>query len=526
MRKIVSIVLVLLLALSAVAALAEAREMDGNVYLSGLPIVEEKETLRIFVVQPDGYPSGFEGIKQVERFERETNIDIIWETVPAAAWAERKAIMIAGNDLPDVIAGGGVTVDEQIAWAEQGLLVELTPYIENYMPRFQEILEECPQYLDQMKLPDGSIYAFGHVADIDFGMRGDILYVHEDWLKAAGLEYPVREEELYKVIDYDFTLEEFTDMLYAFKDNAPDGAYALNASYGANSAFHQLFQLFGRCDNDRHIVVEDGQVVFTATQETWKDAVNYFNQLYVDGIIDPEYFTQDYNTYLAKASQEMPMFGCGLAWTAHQFDNSMGDAYDKWLLVKPVISEDGTQTWLRNYSGFGTGIFLITTACENPLTAVRFQDYLYDEDNSMQLSIGEYGTSSLKNEDGTWEMLEYVTDGMPTGLNFMFIGTPEMYSRVHFADPTQMTVDVGMEYRPYQPEIPQCYPIVTFTNEQQDRLSLISADLMTRIGQYQAEWITSDGVDDEEFSTYIEVLNEMGLQEYIDIYQEKLDSMN
>ena len=179
MKKLVCLSMALLLCLSLTGALAEnTAPMEGNVYLSGYPIVKEPETLHMFIVQPEGYPTGFEGMAQVERWAEETNIDFVWDTIPVAAWAERKAIMIASDDLPDVICGGGVSVDEQIAWAEQGLLVELTPYIENYMPRFQEILADHPEYLEQLKLPDGSIYGFGHIADIDFGQRGNILYGH------------------------------------------------------------------------------------------------------------------------------------------------------------------------------------------------------------------------------------------------------------------------------------------------------------------------------------------------------------
>lgn len=524
MKKLVSLLLTLALLLSVSAAFAEAPEMEGNVYLTGPKIVEEPEQLRIFVIQHPGYPSGFEGIKQVERWEKETNIDIIWETIPASAWAERKATMIAGDDLPDIIAGGGVSDDEMAAWGAQGLLVELTPYLE-YMPNFQEILKVHPEYLEQIKLADGSIYGFGHGAVIDFGERGDLLYVHEDWLKAAGLDYPIREEKLHRVLDVDLTIDEFTDMLYAFKEIAPENGYALSGNYGDN-AFDELYGVFGRVDNNKHIVVEDGEVIFTAAQEEWKNAVNYFAGLYADGIIDPEYFSQDGSTYLAKAAQEMPLFGVGLTWTAHQYDNSMGEAYDKWILVKPIADEDGNQTWLRSYSGIAGGIFCITKDCENVLTAVRFQDYLYDPDNSMQLSLGEYGTSCVKNEDGTIDMLTYSDpNALPTGLNMMFIGTPEMFANVRFADPTQMTVDVGMEYRKYQPEERQEFPPVKFTPEQQEAISRISADILPFVSQMQAEWITGGGVDDEAWEAYLEQLKDMKVDEYVEIYQERLDAM-
>jgi putative aldouronate transport system substrate-binding protein len=521
MKKNLVLSLALMLCFVSFAVFADETKMEGNVYLSGLPIVKEKEELRIFILQPENAPSGFEGIAQVERFENETNIDIIWETIPGSAWNEQKSIMIASDDLPDVIAGGSVSNDELITWGQLGLLVELTPYLE-YMPNFQKIIADHPEYLEQLKLPDGSIYSFGTTADIDFGQRGNLMYVNDDWLKAAGLDYPVEEKALHSVINYDMSIDEFTNMLYKFKEIAPEGGYALNGTYDGFSAFSEMYGMFGRVDNSKHIVVEDGKVVFTATQDEWKNAVNYFAKLYADGIIDPEYFTQDYSTYLAKSSQEMPLFGMGIVWTAHQYDNSMGERYDDWHLLRPIADENGNRTWMRQYSAIATGTYCITSACENVLTAIRFQDYLYEEDNAMQLSMGEFGTSLIKNEDGTYDMLAFVTDTI-TGLNMCFLGTPEAYAKVKFAEPTQMTIDVGMEYRKYQPEVPQVYPVIAFTSEAQEELSELQTNIQTYVAQMQASWITNGGIDEGEWTDYLAQLNAMGLERYIQIHQENLD---
>ncbi len=505
------------------AAPGDDRAMEGNMYLAGLPIVKEQENLTLFIVQPEGYPSGFKGIAQVDRFAKETNLNLVWDTVPAAAWAERKAIMIASATLPDVIAGGGITTDEQITWGKQGLIVELTGMIDKYMPRFKTILAQNPEYLELMKLPDGSIYSFIHTADIDFGMRGSLLYVNSDWLDKAGITYKVRQEKLHSVLDQNLTVDEFTAMLKSFKAAFPSG-YPLSGTYDKLSAFAELYGAFGRVEDGNHIVVENGKVIFTAAQPEWKNAVNYFHTLSADGLIDPEYFTQDYNTYLAKCQQTPSQVGFALAWTAHQFDSTMGDAYKKWLLVMPLVGANSKQEWGRNPKSVGTGIYSITKDCKNPAVAARFQDYMYDEDNSMQLSIGEYGTTSSKNDDGTWNMLSFASTE-PQGLNMMFIGTPEMFARVKFADPTQMTIDVGMEYRKYQPDVSQFYPKINVTPEDQERMSVLQNDINTYVAQQQAKWITEGGID-AEWDAYLAELNTIGLQEMIDILQRNYDSMS
>src|SRR5690606_37213785 len=55
-----------------------------------------------------------------------------------------------------------------------------------------------------------------------------------------------------------------------------------------------IFGAFGVNDNPIHIYVrDDGEVMFAADKERWKEAVKYLHILYAECLIDPEVFTQD-----------------------------------------------------------------------------------------------------------------------------------------------------------------------------------------------------------------------------------------
>lgn len=506
------------------AAMAQDAEMVGNTYLTGYPIVKERETLTIFFCDQGGINGEVDLIPLVQQWEEETNLDLVWEMIPMAAWAERKSIMIASGDWPDIIAGvGGITADEQLQWGEEGILVELDEYIENNMPRFQEILAECPEYLPIIKSANGHIYGFPSASDVDFGMRGGLLYIRGDWLAEAGFDFTIRSEEYYDVIDDAITVDQFADILRAFKEQHPE---AIPFSMNGVGGLHDLYGAFGRVDNDNHIVVEDGQVVFTADKDEWKNAVTFFGGLMQEGLIDQELFTDNNSAYLAKLQQENPpLVGASMLWTAHQVDDTMGDVYRNWLLALPLVGPDGTQIWHRAQKNLVLGTFAITAACENPLAAVRFQDYLFEKDNSYQLSLGPYGVLTIQNEDGTIEMLSERLPGHEEEdvmANIMFLQTPEMGNIVNWAGPTQMTIDVGMEYRAYQPEESQAYPNIQMVREDQDRLVTLRTDIKSIVDGYEAMWLTEGGIDDT-WDAYLAELQAAGLPEMLDILQRNYD---
>ena len=62
-----------------------------------------------------------------------------------------------------------------------------------------------------------------------------------------------------------------------------------------------------------------------------------------------------------------------------------------------------------------------------------------------------------------------------------------------------------------------------YTDDEQNRLSTLLTDIDSYVKTKQAEWITTDGCDDAEWSDYIEQLNQMGLEEFTQIHQDAMD---
>ncbi|WP_449371848.1 hypothetical protein [Arthrobacter psychrolactophilus] len=60
--------------------------------------------------------------------------------------------------------------------------------------------------------------------------------------------------------------------------------------------------------------MQDGKVVFTAVQPQYKKAITALNSWYKEGLIDPESFSQDDKSYLAKGKTTTQSLGSFVWW--------------------------------------------------------------------------------------------------------------------------------------------------------------------------------------------------------------------
>ena len=61
-------------------------------------------------------------------------------------------------------------------------------------------------------------------------------------------------------------------------------------------------------------------------------------------------------------------------------------------------------------------------------------------------------------------------------------------------------------------------PSMMLTEEDNDALSMIKTDLINYTEEMRAKWLSKGGVD-EEWDAYLQQLNELGLEQFMEIYQ-------
>lgn len=86
----------------------------------------------------------------------------------------------------------------------------------------------------------------------------------------------------------------------------------------------------------------------------------------------------------------------------------------------------------------------------------------------------------------------------------------------------QARLDQDNVYADQRPSQDLIFPSVKFSNEDTEELTYIKTDVDKLVDQKAAEWAVKGGIDDE-WDSYLEQLNNMGLDRMREIYQKAYD---
>ncbi|MEC0370648.1 ABC transporter substrate-binding protein [Paenibacillus chibensis] len=463
-----------------------------------------------------------------KRLEEKTGVHIKWTNYTNDVFAEKRNLAMASGDLPDAVFDAGYGDYDLLKLAKDGAIIPLDDLIEKNMPNFKKVLEQAPEYKSMITAPDGHIYSFPWIEELGSGKEriqavDDLPWINVEWLKKLGLEMPKTTDELKKV-------------LIAFKTQDPNGngkadeipLSFINKPGGEDLAF--LYASFGLGENwDHTVVTDDGKVVFTASQDGYKDAVKYIHELYQEGLIDIESFQQDWNTYLAKGKDDR--YGLYFTWDKANITGS-NDKYD---LMPPLAGPSGEVNVTRtNGIGLDRGRMVITSTNKHPEETAKWADQLYDPLQSVQDNWGTYGDDKQQN---IFEFDE--AKGMLKHLPLEGTAPVELRQKTSIAGPlailnsyygkyTTMPDDAAWRLKllkdvmvPHM-KAKNNYPNVFFSIDELDRLSTIQTDMFAYVERKRTEWY-QNGKIDQEWDAYLKELNRLGLQEWLKIKQSGYD---
>ena len=356
------------------------REMEGNMYKKGWPLVKETETLSILCQQASDVVNIAEGHYLVEKLEERNNVKLDFELIPAANWAEGKNLAIASGDLPDIIIGGAFTKTEQLLYGQQqGLLVDLTPYItDEYTYYIAKSFEKRKDVLDYITTPAKAVYGLPSMAQNYHVSLVNKMWVNTAWLKAVDLEKPT-------------TTDEFADMLRAFKTKDPNGNGKQDEMPLVGSPTSWATQIDNFLVNAftfhpysfNYFVADNGVATMSVIKDEYKEALKWINGLYEEGLIDKDSFTRD-GTALASLGLSNPDYdiigafpGGYYGIAGYDIDHTTARS-SVWEPISPLKGPNGVQTTYQDpFGAFTEAQFVVTSAAKNPALCVRFIDYFY-----------------------------------------------------------------------------------------------------------------------------------------------------
>lgn len=503
--------------------------------------LKEKATLTGMISFPANTESNPNNRTIFKRLQEKTNVEIEWTAIQADQWADKIALNMANTkNLTDFVFTAGFSDSDLLKYAKQGVIIPLEKYIDAYMPNLSAVFEKYPEYRTMCTDTEGHIWAFPWIEQLGSDKTAiqtldNMSFINKKWLDFLGLEIPE-------------TVDEFEQVLIAFRDHASE----LQAEFGIEGDIIPMSCIvndggqdpailingfgegYGDPEPGRHIVVTDDlKVICSATQQGYKDGIQWMHHLYEEGLIDPEAFTHDWSTYVSKGKSGR--YGVCFSWDVANIDN-----LNDWVPL-PVLTADTTNLTPDNgsfTSGFDRGRCVVTAVAENPALVCAWIDQMYDPFQSPQNNWGTYGEDDEfdifelgTNADGE-EMLTHAPlgDASPVEVREAeAVAGPlavldEYYGKyVTCPDDAQYRLDWIEEF--YTPDMhtKYVYPNVFMSREDNEKLSNLQADIVKTINAKKSDWIMN-GFTDADWDEYIESLNKYGLEEYLSIFQKYLDS--
>jgi putative aldouronate transport system substrate-binding protein len=527
---------------------AAGGEVDTSVDPASLsfPLAETAELkgLTDFPVGTESEPNNRTIFK---RLEEATNVHINWKTIQSDQWGDKISLeMSNASTLPDFIFNARFGDTDLLKYAEQGALLNLEELIDTYMPNLQKVFEQAPEYRSMCEDADGHIWALPWIEQLGYEKTaiqtvGNMPFINKWWLDFLKLDVPT-------------TVDEFEQVLIAFKDNAdalkkefniegeiiPMSCILNDGDQDCYALINGFGEGYGDPDKGKHIAVtDDGEVICVAQTEGFKKGTEWLNKLYKEGLIDKEAFTQEWSTYVAKGKSGR--YGVCFSWdVANVAQVSMDEliAGEGWVPLPALEADTKNITPQTNSytSGFDLGRCVITVKCSNPPLCAAWLDQMYDPLQSAQNNWGTYGEDDdfdifeMSENDKGEPMLKHAPlgDASPVEVREAeCVGGPlailDSYYGVYVTCPDDAQYRLNWIKDIYTPDMTHkyCYPRVFMTTEDTKQVSNLQADIQKCINTFKSNSIMK-GFDDAAWDKLQSDLEAYGLPEFLEIHQRYL----
>ncbi|MGI6634884.1 MAG: hypothetical protein ACOX7B_06895 [Christensenellales bacterium] len=394
-KRFISLVLALMMLLAFTAAFAEeAVPLNTYTYWEPeWPIVKDGEQLTVSVAT--SVNSAYYQEPEKTWFwvwsEKATGIDFDVRQITSEALTEQKNLMFASNNLPDVMIGLWLSTGELVRYGmSERQLLDLTPYINaETMPYLTKWLEKYPEIRALATTPDGAIYSLPFIK-----MKSDYFGSHErvsynmNWLREVYPDLPEVPDTLEAYLDWveatknvlPKTLDQFTELLYAFKELHPDSTPLGGIDAGENP-FSFLLNAFGyltTANNDYGYMValKNGKPTIPATDPDFIEFLKLANQYYVDGIIEKDFFTADKLIGTIQLTDNK----CGVSPSGAPYGAlPEPEKYHQWDTMYLLTSQWNESPQVLEASLYNVGGAVLSAGAKNVEAILNYLDFFYSD---------------------------------------------------------------------------------------------------------------------------------------------------
>jgi putative aldouronate transport system substrate-binding protein len=458
-----------------------------------------------------------------QELERRTNIHIEWTVPTEGAEAENFNLILVSDQLPDAFIGGQFGNQGYDSYIDEGYIIDLKDLIARYAPEY-EALRTSADDIRRLSMTDEGRIAFFQSVRLVMEPSFMGLLARQDMLDEIGYE------------GVPHTYDEFYEMLVALKSKtnvAP--LYLMSSAAGVSGLNDEFITGFGI---SRSFYQVDGKVKFGPIEPAFKDYLTMMNKWYTEGLIDPNFFSR--KGFLGGDMAAMIKDDFGVVFHLYTFIDVMEavsqNANYSLTPVSPPVLNEGDKRYLSYYGmpfdrlEGSTGT--ITTACEDPVSLVKWFGYFFTEEGALLCCFGVDEAYDIV--DGQAMPSELITNN-PDGLDSnaatakyaMSAFQPRLtnYDSVAIAPVSDKAKTAGRIWDYNREDKYNITNSLSVSAEDSAEFSQLLNDIQTFVQEVVPLFIKGDKPL-SEFEAFVEQVRNMGIDRCIEIKQVALDRFN
>ena len=346
----------------------------------GYPICDTPITVTLAGANNSAFTPVWNDLLEVKRIEEWFGIKLDCSMYSADAWKNQLTIMLSGNTLPDLVVNAGLGYGDVNADGEKGAYLALDKYAD-LMPNLTALMAAEPSLKLAMTASDGHYYGLNrYVTDKLSGARFPMVYINDQWLEKVGMKVPTTADELYAV-------------LKAFKEQDANGngdpndeiPFGAIDDWSARQARMMLMAMFGmystamgKDDSTMNFYVDkDGKVGLYELTDNYKAYLQYCRNLYKDGLIDSEVYTQTNAQFMEKYNGNK----LGMVSYYELMKNNDGSRHLQYSAVCGLTSELTNVKGVALRPGASPAKVMVHANTKYPEAICRLLDYFFTQEN-------------------------------------------------------------------------------------------------------------------------------------------------
>lgn len=319
-----------------------------------------------------------------DKLQEAVNVDLQFIVPPASGYQEQLQLTLVSGDYPDIIFFPNENNEAYLNAVNDGILIPLNEYLEN-APSLKDYTYDVSW--DALKTKrDGDIYGIPRTTIA----RYDGFEVRKDWLDNIGFEIPDNHE---------VTIDQFTDILRKFTFEDPDGngkddTYGFSAFLNGDKVLGNI--LSAQLGNMGWQEASGGEYqymspIYDQNSTVYKDILAYTQQLYKEGLLDPDAAVIDSNVAHER-------FKRGITGVRPEFAGWVPTGEEEMKLINPdaeltyLFVQDRQGELKGVMSGTGIwGLWGVTNKAKNPQKAVEILDWMLSDEGWEYVRFGVEG---------------------------------------------------------------------------------------------------------------------------------------